>query len=128
MLAQNQTTIKNSLPPIVTHLAGDDYSVYSPRSGNTYTARVEADGTTAICDCPARARCWHLGFVEQAHERRTLHSGDRVLANEARGPVWHTVLSATAQRVYTREQPAGFAWAFVLRCERAAARRREVAA
>jgi hypothetical protein len=73
MVAQLGSRRKLNLPPqpVVTYVEGDTYKVDSVRSGNDYTATVADDGSVT-CDCPARGRCCHMGFVAVEHARRLM--------------------------------------------------------
>jgi hypothetical protein len=52
-------------PPEVRHVGGHDFTVRSHRSGATYTATAERDGTV-MCGCPARVECYHLPYIKAA--------------------------------------------------------------
>lgn len=115
---RNRKRTTNPPPaPVVTSREDGGYNVQSRRSGNSYIAQVSPDGTI-ICGCKARGACYHMPYVQRAHDLANLSDGDAVLVCEAGGQVWHTAIGADASKVYTLEIPTGFSHVFVIRIER----------
>lgn len=122
---QHKAPKKEPPAPLVKPTGPDTYTVLSRRSGNTYTAHIQAG--RIVCSCPSRGACYHLAAIATAHTLnliRNASDSDRVLVSEISGLKWHTVVGVKGDFIFTLEVPSGFRLAFVVGHERDLAQER----